>query len=465
MKKIFLIFITLLILVPTLAFGDTITITNFVSLRIFQRDIGGTSTSVPISGTYSGSPTSIEARIVQYNTSTEIVTWTTIVASPSGNTFSGSLTVPQGTGNIYYTAQVRYGNNHSVVSNGSNPWGVGILVGIIGQSNSTQGWSTGSLGGGTDSGSSTYGVKTTNGTSWSGISNANAAVAFADTLGTYYNVPIGLIMKGVGGSSISTDTNCASFGYWLNTNSTWWPAYQTAVNNFGGIVEGTMWSQGEAEGSYCPTSIYGTYLASLFAQIRSGTNSPKIVVSGLNGCSSDSQWLLVRSAQDATCTSDRYAAYVGMSDLGITSSNPPHYSAADNITVGTRLANAMITAINYGDPLPDTTPPTPVLPSSPQAISSDSYTATGTATDDTAVSGCKYRIGSEPDATHGTACTGTTSWSCSTSGYSSGSNTLYVECYDAVPNYSTGHSITVNYTTPTPAANLGCKMVGGKTIN
>jgi len=100
----------------------------------------------------------------------------------------------------------------------------------------------------------------------------------------------------------------------------------------------------------------------------------------------------------------------------------------------------------------DTTPPTPVLPSSPQAISSDSYMATGTATDDTAVIGCKWRLTAEPDATHGTPCTGTTAWSCNTSGFSVGSNTLYIECYDAVPNYSTGHSITVNYT---PLINLG----------
>jgi hypothetical protein len=92
-----------------------------------------------------------------------------------------------------------------------------------------------------------------------------------------------------------------------------------------------------------------------------------------------------------------------------------------------------------------TAPTQSITTSSPQSISSDNLTITGTASDDTGVTGVKYRIGAEPDATHGTACTGTTSWSCATFGYSSGSNTVYVEAYDAAGNYSSGHSIIVNY--------------------
>ncbi len=101
----------------------------------------------------------------------------------------------------------------------------------------------------------------------------------------------------------------------------------------------------------------------------------------------------------------------------------------------------------------DTTPPsTSISTSDPSAISSDSLTIAGTASDGTGVSGCKWRIGSAPDATHGTACTGTTSFSCATSGYSSGSNSAYVGCHDAAGNYGSD-SITVNYT---PS---GCRTV------
>ena len=95
----------------------------------------------------------------------------------------------------------------------------------------------------------------------------------------------------------------------------------------------------------------------------------------------------------------------------------------------------------------DASPPTTAISTSdPSAISADSLTATGTASDDTAVSGCKWRIGSAPDGSNGTGCTGTTSVSCATSGYASGANTLYVGCYDAAGNYGSD-SITVDYTT------------------
>lgn len=92
----------------------------------------------------------------------------------------------------------------------------------------------------------------------------------------------------------------------------------------------------------------------------------------------------------------------------------------------------------------DTTPPTTIISTSdPQKIILDSLTVTGTASDDTAVTGCKWRIGSAPDATHGTACTGTTAWTCSnTNGYTTGDDTLYVGCYDAAGNYGSD-SITV----------------------
>ena len=122
-----------------------------------------------------------------------------------------------------------------------------------------------------------------------------------------------------------------------------------------------------------------------------------------------------------------------------------------------------IGAYEYGAGGGDVTAPAVTIStSSPQAISTNSLTVTGTASDDTAVIGCKWKVGSEPTS-GGSGCTGTTSWSCSTSGYSSGANTLYVECYDAIPNMSTGHGITVNYTPPeTSSIIYGGTLSGGK---
>ena len=93
----------------------------------------------------------------------------------------------------------------------------------------------------------------------------------------------------------------------------------------------------------------------------------------------------------------------------------------------------------------NTDPETSISTTDPSNIPSDSLVVTGSSSDAVGVSGCKWRIGSAPDAGNGTSCTGTTSFSCSTSGYSSGANTAYVGCYDAAGNYG-ANSIAVNYT-------------------
>lgn len=79
-------------------------------------------------------------------------------------------------------------------------------------------------------------------------------------------------------------------------------------------------------------------------------------------------------------------------------------------------------------------------------ITADSLTLTGSATDDVSVSSCKYRIGSAPDGSNGTACIGTTSWSCATSGYSAGNNPVYVGCVDGDGNWGTD-TVTIIYNT------------------
>lgn len=111
--------------------------------------------------------------------------------------------------------------------------------------------------------------------------------------------------------------------------------------------------------------------------------------------------------------------------------------------------------LTLGDEGDTTAPVTTITTSDPQSVTTDTLTVAGTATD--AVwgggSSCKYRIGSAPDADNGTACTGTTSWICSTSGYTIGANTLYVGCGDAAGNWGSD-SITVNYNRVKPIITL-----------
>jgi hypothetical protein len=116
----------------------------------------------------------------------------------------------------------------------------------------------------------------------------------------------------------------------------------------------------------------------------------------------------------------------------------PNYSSYSTIAQATTQTPA------------DTTPPSVTIATAdPSNIITDSLTVTGSASDAVGVSGCKWRRTSAPDADNGTACTGTTSFSCETSGYAEGANTLYVGCYDAAGNYGSD-SITVNLDSSVP---------------
>jgi hypothetical protein len=114
----------------------------------------------------------------------------------------------------------------------------------------------------------------------------------------------------------------------------------------------------------------------------------------------------------------------------------PNYSSYSTIAQATTQTPA------------DTTPPIVIIATAdPTKIHISSLTVTGISSDAVGVSGCKWRRTLAPNASNGTLCTGTTSFSCATSGYSQGANTLFVGCFDAAGNYG-NDSMVVNYYPP-----------------
>lgn len=103
---------------------DSVTITAPAQYRVFQRS--GSTADIPISGTYSGTPTSIEAR---FNGGA----WTVIDAAPSGGTFSGTLSAQsQGQGAV----EVRFSNDTGITDSRADI-GIGDIFVIAGQSNAS----------------------------------------------------------------------------------------------------------------------------------------------------------------------------------------------------------------------------------------------------------------------------------------------------------------------------------------
>jgi len=113
-----------------------IAVNDFPNYRVFQRDIGGTSKRVTISGTYSNMNWNrVDARVLQHGTTATVVDWTAIDSTPGGGTFSGNLTVPQGG---WYNVEIRALDAAGSVigsSHGTKKWGVGMIILCIGQSN------------------------------------------------------------------------------------------------------------------------------------------------------------------------------------------------------------------------------------------------------------------------------------------------------------------------------------------
>lgn len=109
-----------------LSVADIIAITSPYDWQFFARNKTTNTGSIAITGTYSGStvPTSIEAR---WNGGS----WTVITASPSGGTFSGTLTgLTSGNGSL----EVRYSNATTVTDSVDNV-AIGAKMLFWGQSN------------------------------------------------------------------------------------------------------------------------------------------------------------------------------------------------------------------------------------------------------------------------------------------------------------------------------------------
>jgi hypothetical protein len=209
--------------------SGTITLTDVTDRKIIQRQSG--VGSLTVAGSYTGTPTSIQARVVNHGTSTEALTWTTIVASPAGGTFSGTLSnIPEGG---WYNVQVRFSNNTTVTSNGSNKFGVGALVAVYGQSNGPKWFNTGAT-----TAPDTAGVW--NGTTFASLgASAQGAVGFAEHFRATDAVPVGFFNSGVDAAAVASLDGA---GTTTNIDN-----LLTAVSNSGDKLEAVVWIHGETD--------------------------------------------------------------------------------------------------------------------------------------------------------------------------------------------------------------------------
>ncbi len=110
--------------------------TMFGDHQVVQRTIGSTDGKVYIYGMFNNSDVNrIEAQVIDFSTGNPVVAWQKIPIKPRGICFSDTITVPQG---YWYRLVVRALNKNNAEvarTTGANPWGVGINILCIGQSN------------------------------------------------------------------------------------------------------------------------------------------------------------------------------------------------------------------------------------------------------------------------------------------------------------------------------------------
>ena len=214
---------------------NSIAISNPLAYRIYQRDPTSATFNLTGSYSYSGSTGGIEYQV-------DGGTWSTLVASPSGGTFSGSITLSAG----QHTLAVRIANDHSVTASVSN-----VLVGdvflVAGQSNAE--------GRGTNPQSYTHAslkaaMWRQTSTAWANLADPSDSDTLLGSvwplLATYLladqSVPVGFITTADGGTTL--------YGDWKPT-----PTYGIKLSNAistvtaSGVnkVKAVLWFQGESD--------------------------------------------------------------------------------------------------------------------------------------------------------------------------------------------------------------------------
>lgn len=263
--------------------ASSITLTD-ITQPVLQRV--GTSKTVNVQVAYTGSPTAIQVRAVDYDSGAPITAWTSTTGTPTGGTASVPLVIPQGKN---YRLQSRDSVNTALTSNGTMRFGVGIINLNCGQSNAYNSYNTADKYPTTDAKSTFEWDKAngifrrsghipvpdtfpknslypTNYTSYVTPNSANKGdgpIFWGNIVSDALGVPVLNVLLAVSGSSIDQwmpptppATNC-------------WTNVVNALAAIGGDAEHVTWHQGEQNALGMTKATYAGKLATLHANFMS----------------------------------------------------------------------------------------------------------------------------------------------------------------------------------------------------
>ncbi|MEM7351802.1 MAG: LamG domain-containing protein, partial [Acidobacteriota bacterium] len=352
--------------------GQPITIDPFVDKRVLQRAFdGGThSANFSVSGTFDGTPTVIEARVVTAVGGSEVLPWSTVDEAPANGLWSGTLSrVPQGG---WYRVEARSADDPGTVTSSSARFGVGMIVAAIGQSNMVKHFTEDEADGSVMLPAETphdetyrYGYGEPPGFDYARQRDADIPVSWGNVTGTGGIRLANNLQAALGIPVLILDFALDWTGiqaHWNDTSGSFlgWPRFADALAEVG-TIEAVLWHQGAYDGQITSTTpaSYKAGLDTLYSQITDQVGGhgtlPFVLAIQNRGVYNetlavDDSYNAVRRAQLEWIDAQPYAFAAG-SSVDMDLSNRPgtgsgHFFAAGYEVMADRYTRGLLHAID-----------------------------------------------------------------------------------------------------------------------
>jgi hypothetical protein len=344
----------------------TVTLNDMVQGRIVQRVPGTTAGNLKVTGGFTGpvgqNPANAQARVM--SGSTVVKDWTTLTSATidGGGGITGTLAgIPQGDG---YTLQLRTrdaGGTELARAVGTNTWGVGLLVGVLGSSSADNIDAN-------DPGSVVLSPlcrknDVYEGTRWTGnsVGGGIRQIANAILANLPAGVPVGFVCGGIGGSCLTAAANDQN--HW-GAGSNNYNAYRDRVLSLEGFVEFQIGCVGsndiKTSAGFQGVTAHVAALQSLVDRSRAAFGQPNLPMFWLgaqrstltSAPSQDAGWIGLSQAEETFTTNNPNVYYAStMKDLPIDGGDYIHPTNAAYRSVGARIGR-FIAATLFGDTKP-----------------------------------------------------------------------------------------------------------------
>lgn len=289
--------------------------------------------TITVSGTYSGSPTHLRAKLI-HDADGTVVTgfdWATVIATPSGGTFSFTLTnVPKAA--AWYKVVMDFSNDSTQTATSAKV-GVGELIGFTGQSNANRMFATAAQG----VTPSPY-VRQFFVGAWNYSAISSPIAVLGNDLVSIYGTVVGLIDTAVDGTTIDS---------WNPTGgATNYTAALATFNSLGGKLTAMIWVQGEADWDGTTGSSYLTQLGQVldggFRTALGQSALPVLVVAlGSNTAAGTfTTYDAVKTAQYTYAAGNAHNYIIERADVELDTDGTHHTTAGWTVLAG-RYAQAL----------------------------------------------------------------------------------------------------------------------------